>query len=428
MTQANSPSTARIMVYSHDAFGLGNLRRMLAICEYLLDCCPHLSVLLVSGSPMIHAFRLPKGLDYIKLPCLNRDVSGQLSAKYLGTSFEETVALRSHLIQLSAIHFKPDLLLVDKKPTGLGGELGATLDYLQGNLPNSKCVLLLRDILDAPEKTVDEWVRWRYYQTIQTYYDQILVVGMQAVFDVVQEYRLPAAIAHKVRYCGYIHKRAAGQEVEQAEDGNYATPPIQPDLKSTDRLVLVTPGGGEDGYSLVNTYLAGLKSLAEHPSDLSFHSLILCGPEMPLAQQSQLQQLAAECSGVTFRSFTNHLLSYLAAADVVVAMSGYNTVTEILALRKQAVVVPRTQPSQEQLIRATRFAQRGWVTMLHPDKLKGRSLLRAVVTKLANPSCSPSGIDFNGLPQICRYLSELLSPPVSSSKRFRDSPLMSLLV
>ncbi|MEL7224866.1 MAG: glycosyltransferase, partial [Cyanobacteria bacterium J06576_12] len=55
----------RIMVYSHDAFGLGNLRRMLAICEHLLTRWPNLSILLVSGSPMIHEFRLPVGLDYI---------------------------------------------------------------------------------------------------------------------------------------------------------------------------------------------------------------------------------------------------------------------------------------------------------------------------------------------------------------------------
>ncbi|MEO0457541.1 MAG: glycosyltransferase, partial [Cyanobacteria bacterium P01_A01_bin.114] len=113
----------RLMVYSHDAFGLGNLRRMLAICDYLLSCWPRLSILLVSGSPMLQGFRLPKRLDYIKLPCLSRGVSGELSAKYLGTSIEETVELRSQLIYSAAAHYKPDLLLIDKKPTGLRREL-----------------------------------------------------------------------------------------------------------------------------------------------------------------------------------------------------------------------------------------------------------------------------------------------------------------
>ena len=55
----------KLMVYSHDAFGLGNIRRMLEICQYLLKAIPNLSILLVSGSPMLQSFRLPPGLDYI---------------------------------------------------------------------------------------------------------------------------------------------------------------------------------------------------------------------------------------------------------------------------------------------------------------------------------------------------------------------------
>ncbi|MEO1619972.1 MAG: glycosyltransferase [Cyanobacteria bacterium J06632_3] len=388
------------MVYSHDAFGLGNLRRMLAICEHLLNSIPDLSILLLSGSPMIHEFRLPKGLDYIKLPCLNRGISGQLAAKYLGTSLEETVVLRSQLIQLAAAHFKPDILLVDKKPTGLKGELTDTLDYLQNSLPLSKRVLLLRDILDAPKKTIGEWVRWRYYQTIQAYYDQVLVVGMQSVFDLVKEYRLPPAIGQKVRHCGYIRK--------QFENSDRAHLLASMRLAPNDPFVLVTPGGGEDGYSLVHTYIEGMVELEAH-GELPFRSLVLCGPEMPLVQQQQLEQLAQGCRSVIFHRFTNHLLSYMQAADVTVSMCGYNTVTEVLSMGKRAVVIPRTKPSQEQLIRAGRFAKRKWLTMIHPDKVTGRSLIETVLTKLTAPPTA-NDIDFDGLPNIARCLNELTSP------------------
>ena len=58
----------KLMVYSHDAFGLGNIRRMLAICQYLLRTLPNVSILVVSGSPALHTLSLPEGLDYIKLP------------------------------------------------------------------------------------------------------------------------------------------------------------------------------------------------------------------------------------------------------------------------------------------------------------------------------------------------------------------------
>ncbi|MEM8832200.1 MAG: glycosyltransferase, partial [Cyanobacteria bacterium P01_G01_bin.19] len=141
------------MVYSHDAFGLGNIRRMSAICQHLLESIPNLSILLLSGSPMLQSFRLPPGLDYIKLPCLNRGVSGDMAVKYLHTDVESTLKLRSELILAAAKNYQPDLVLVDKKPSGIKGELDLAIDYLKSNLPATKFVLLLRDILDTPQKT-----------------------------------------------------------------------------------------------------------------------------------------------------------------------------------------------------------------------------------------------------------------------------------
>lgn len=364
---------------------------------------------------MIHEFRLPNGLDYIKLPCLNRGVSGELSAKYLGTSVEETVALRSHLIHLAATHFKPDLLLVDKKPTGLKGELTATLDYLQKSLPKSRRVLLLRDILDAPKKTIDEWCRLGYYAAIRAHYDQVLVVGMQAVFDLTKEYSLPPSIACKVRYCGYIRKPSGSLNRTELRS--------QLGIEQTEQLVLVTPGGGEDGYNLLYTYLQGLKDISESTEqDETVRSLVLCGPEMPTEQCVRLQQLAVNCSSIVFKSFTNNFLSYLKAADVVVSMGGYNTITETLALGKRVVVVPRIQPSQEQLIRATRFAHRNWIAMVHPEQMTGRSLILAVLAQLDNPLPKlpelPEKLNFDGLANVAQHLTALISSdrqPVSSS-------------
>ena len=75
----------RLLVYSHDTFGLGNIRRMLAICEHLVEADVALSILLVTGSPVIHNLRLPARLDYIKLPCLTRRDFENYDVKYLGT-------------------------------------------------------------------------------------------------------------------------------------------------------------------------------------------------------------------------------------------------------------------------------------------------------------------------------------------------------
>lgn len=387
----------RLMVYSHDAFGLGNLRRMLSICEFLLENSADLSILLISGSPMLHAFRLPKGLDYIKLPCLNRGQQGELSAKYLGTDLTETVQLRSQLIYDAALHFRPDLLLVDKKPTGIEHELDRTLDYLQQHCPATKMVLLLRDILDSPAKTIAEWHQYDYYQTIQSRYDQVLVVGMPEVFDIAQEYQFPLPLACKVCYCGYIRKAARSIAPENLRRMLRIAPAAP--------LVLVTPGGGEDGFPLVESYLKGLQTLS---AETSLRSMILCGPEMPLHHQATLQKLALQCPGADVQIFTDQLLGYLESADLVVSMGGYNTLTEVLSLGKKSVVVPRVQPSQEQWIRAQRFMARGWVRAIHPESITPRSLIQTVLEELnALPSPSNLTINFNGLPQISHCLSEL---------------------
>ncbi|MEM9164290.1 MAG: glycosyltransferase, partial [Cyanobacteria bacterium P01_F01_bin.4] len=265
-------------------------------------------------------------------------------------------------------------------------------------------VLLLRDILDTPEKTTFEWHKLGYYQDIQAHYDQVLVVGMQTVFDLVQEYRFPLPIAHKVDYCGYIRKQPDHPKVDLRQ---------QLGLKRDDKLVLVTPGGGEDGYDLVNTYLQGLRQ-----TDEAFHSLVLCGPEMPAEQQMMLQQLAARCPRVTLQTFTDDLLSHLSAADAVVSMGGYNTLTEILTVGKRTVVVPRVKPSQEQLIRAERFAKRGLVQMIHPEYVTPRSLIQAVRDQLTTRAAIPAGLDFNGLPQMANHLAALMAPVGQTASPF----------
>jgi predicted glycosyltransferase len=388
----------RLMVYSHDGFGLGNIRRMLAICEHLLNDLPQLSILLVSGSPMVQGFRLPRGLDYIKLPCLNRGEEGNLVAKYLGTATEETIQLRSDLILSVTANFKPDLLLVDKKPYGIRHELSATLNHCKTSLPETQLVLLLRDILDSPETTIADWQINNYYDAIQRFYSSVLVVGIREVFDVCKEYQFPSEIARKVHYCGYIRRPLGCKSVSRVRRELRLSP--------GQRLVLVTPGGGEDGYPLVEAYLAGLALL---PTSHNFRSLIICGPEMPQQQKQSLTQMAKQFPQVQLGEFTDDLISYMAAADAVAAMGGYNTICEILSAGKRAVVVPRNKPSEEQLIRAARMSRLGLFKAIHPQQLTPKVLMRSVLQQLSHDRLSPGlHLDMDALPRISQHLSRLL--------------------
>lgn len=362
----------RVLVYSHDTFGLGNIRRMLEVARHLVQSSPEVSVLVVTGSPMLHAFRIPARVDYVKLPCLARNTEGRYGARYLDMSLDATVRLRANLIRSTIADFAPDLILVDKKPFGVEDELSGAFSELATGDQRPKLVLLLRDILDSPEETTRVWRKNGCFEAIEAYYDQVLVVGSADVFDLRREYQFPPFAAAKVRFCGYIAR----------QPGHRARADARRELHVTDQqpLVLVTPGGGEDGAALVGCYLAGLHAL---PAAQRPRSHVVCGPEMGSVERAAVHAAAAALPQVSLADFSDDMMSLMAAADVVVSMGGYNTVCELLTSHKRAVVVPRIKPGLEQCIRAERMASLGLLRMLHPQRMTPSALLDAVQREIA---------------------------------------------
>jgi len=389
----------RILVYSHDTFGLGNIRRMLAISQSLVAAFADVSVLIVTGSPMLQGFRVAPGIDYVKLPCLKRTQTGSYAAKSLNLDLQDTVRLRRNMITSVVADFAPHVILVDKKPFGVENELEPALQAAARRRSAPKLVLLLRDILDTPEATIPVWEKNGYHEAIERLYDRVLVVGSPDLFDVRAEYRFPRASAEKVRYCGFIGR----------ERGRRTRAQVRQELGIGDaRLVLVTPGGGEDGQQLITSYLRGLR---EHPPGADVATLLISGPEMPQAARDAANAAVGESPLVMHREFTDDMMSCMDAADVVVSMGGYNTICEILTLRKRAIVVPRTRPVQEQLIRAERMARLGLMRMIHPAMLGARQLMSAVRDEMNRENVCASRmyqVDLDGLERIRATLGGML--------------------
>lgn len=382
----------RVMVYSHDTYGLGNIRRMLTVSEHLLDSVPGVSVLVVTGSPMVQEFRIRQGLDYIKLPCLSRTGREEYSAKSLSTDIGALIRLRSGIIVAAARDFQPDVLLVDKKPDGIKHELAPALEHLSRQQKPCRIALVLRDILDAPEATAAAWEERGYAAILEKFFQSVLVLGSADVFDAAAEYRFPPAIRHMTEYCGYVRRTAPAGGVEELRNRLLG--------EGRERLVLVTPGGGEDGFHLLRNYVAGLQWLS------GTRTVIVSGPEMPAAQRESVRNAVAGNPDVTMTEFTGELMRYMAAADVVVSMAGYNTICEILSLNKRAVTVPRVRPVIEQWIRAERLARLGLVENLSPDSLTPRLLANAVNRQLNAPAPPPADtvIDMDGLRTVARWV------------------------
>ena len=177
--------------------------------------------------------------------------------------------------------------------------------------------------------------------------------------------------------------------------------------------MLVTPGGGEDGYLLVKTYLQGQEFLKQ--SHKHIKSLIFCGPEMPREHKQELYEIGAKYPQVEMREFSNDLMSYVSAADAVVSMGGYNTVCEILSAAKPAIIVPRTKPSEEQLIRSQRMQNNGLLKSIHPENLTPSSLMKQLVQTCENPE-KPKDIDLEGLTKVTRHIRNLLAEKITYSQ------------
>lgn len=361
----------RVLIYSHDTFGLGNIRRMLEVARHLVQASSDVSVLVITGSAALYAMRIPPGIDYLKLPCLSRDVDGSYGARSLPLSLDTAVRLRANLIKSAIADFAPDLILVDKKPFGVEDELAGALEAMSQVARRPKLVLLLRDILDSAESTSRIWRKNGYFDAISTYYDRVLVVGCPQVYDLRREYAFPPFAAAKVEFCGYIARepgRRSREVVRRALDVDDSEP-----------LLLVTPGGGEDGYELVDTALCALEAM---PTTQRPRTHIVCGPEMSEPRRARVHLAAQALPTVSVQDYCDDMMSVLDAADVVLAMGGYNTVCELLTLRKRALLVPRVKPGVEQCLRAERMAALGFVRMLHPELLGPDTLAAALQAEL----------------------------------------------
>jgi predicted glycosyltransferase len=191
---------AAVMFYSHDSYGLGHLRRTLALARHLRAD----SQLIVTGSPLAHRFQFPPGTDYIKLPSVLKRGEERYEPRYLRVPFSDVSDLRRDLLLCSARHLRPDVLIVDNVPRGLKGELLPTLAYLKEQ--SCRLVLGLRDVVDEAEWVKRTWRDDGSYELLDDVYDLILVYGRRDVYDVVEEYDFSPEAAAKTRFVGYLRR------------------------------------------------------------------------------------------------------------------------------------------------------------------------------------------------------------------------------
>ncbi|MGH3505641.1 MAG: glycosyltransferase family protein, partial [Nocardioidaceae bacterium] len=237
------------------------------------------------------------------------------------------------------------------------------------------------------------------------HYDDVLVYGSREVFDLGAQYDWPDDVKSLVHYCGYVC----------APPGSATAKPLRRRLlrdAPDGRLVLAMAGGGADAHALFETLLRALPRIrADQPCAVT----IVTGPFVSASSWSTLKRLSRGLPVRLIRS-VGATLPYLSAADLVVAMAGYNTTAEILGSGIRALLVPRKGPSAEQQMRASRFADRGWVHWLPPSTLAEETLADAVLAALESPRPKPAvPPDLDGARRAVQHLLSDMSEPAAES-------------
>jgi predicted glycosyltransferase len=345
--QAAGSGSVRVLIYSHDTFGLGHLRRSRAIANALVPERPGVSVVIISGSPVIGSFEFGQGVDYVRVPGVTKQPDGDYRSLNLNVPIEDAVRLREALILQTAETFRPDIFIVDKEPAGFRGEVVPALERLRAL--GCRIVLGVRDVLDEPTLLVPEWERKGATEILGRFYDEIWVYGLPEVYRPMAALSLPSRLARRTTYTGYLRR-----EVPKASSLTY-----HPKI-TRQPFILVTTGGGGDGEDVIDWVI----SAYEADDRIELPALIVFGPFINRDHRRGFLERIARHPKLDAISFDTKLELLMRKAAGVVAMGGYNTFCEILSLDKRSLIVPRTRPRREQLIRAMEAERLGLVRAL----------------------------------------------------------------
>ncbi len=363
-------STYNILMYSHDTYGLGHIRRTMAIAEHLK--APDVNVLILTGSPIAGRFSFPDQIDFVRIPGMIKKTNDEYLPLSIKINPAHAVDIRQNIITATAKTFQPDLFIVDKEPLGLKKEVLPTLLWFRRCLPRTKTILGLRDIMDDADTVKADWQKKGVYDILDQLYSEIWIYGNQELYDPIVQYDIPETVSKKMYFTGYIPRNIPGKDAARKMRKKYG-------VRENEKLVLVTTGGGGDGHSLMHTFLTMIES---EPNPAPFKSVLISGPFMPRQEREHLFARAKRL-GIRTWEFYQKMEEIMSAADLVVSMGGYNTICEILSQGTLSLVIPRETPRMEQLIRAQALHERQLVDYI-PWHDMSPALLKTKIMNLLN--------------------------------------------
>ena len=429
MRDTTTADALRVVLYSHDSVGLGHTRRNLAIAEALAAGLPEatgrpVSGLVISGASDAAQFPLPDGWDWLLVPGITKHSNGTGPGASTEKSVEESRApltyvprrldvapqrvrgLRSSVITGALLSFRPHLVIVDRHPFGADGELDEPLTAFRAEKPEARIVLGLREVLDDPVTAMREWEHVGV-DRVAHLYDELWVYGDRAVHDTIATGEIPPQLVHKTHFTGLLSAdRPARADVDLPESP----------------FVVTMVGGGGDGAALA-------RAAAAAPLPEGVEQLLVTGPQMPAADRMAVHS-AAVVAGSRTRVVTTvpDGFACIRRADALIAMGGYNTVTEALATDTPTFVFPRVEPRTEQLIRARGLGEQGSLDWCAPSSLTADAIGEWIADAVASDGATRERqatarrrLRLDGLARVVELAAGLAAPDATRARALSPS-------
>ena len=353
-------SKKRIVFYSQHLVGVGHHFRNRQIIRALAD---EYDVYFIDGGRSVPGATLPASIQTHHLTPVFKDLtSGCLTSE---TEYDIQTVLKSRKQALISLidRICPDIFIIEYFPFArweLASELlAATYKARSINL-NIRIVCSLRDV---PRRTQNADL---IYSILNRHFHALLIHADPQLTRLEDHFPHTNKIHIPVHYTGYV---------------------VEP-LKDVDRgfqkqnSVLVSVGGGADGYNLINPCIKAWQHLYQRGIVKDRKMVIFTGPFMPQAQYATLESM---CNGGPFQidRFTPHFLQWMQMADLSISRAGYNTCMNILETCTRAILVPGSLVSDQEF-RAHQLSKLGLADTISPKNLTTNKLAKAIVNALSS--------------------------------------------
>jgi predicted glycosyltransferase len=395
MSTKREGQSMNVYILSQHSLGVGHLSRTSLLASEMAKT-PGVSVVHISCGPPVGIIPSHPDVSLVELPPLV--VKGMSSTELVpletGKTREDVEKVRVDTIAALFRERRPDMFITEFfpfSPHRLDGTVLPVLGLIKKTYPDCAILCSSRDIPICHREVIHAGLVARITSILDTYYDLLLVHSDPAVVRLMD---IPKYRALKpscpVVYTGYICERRETAPHPASTVG---------------RRILVTVGGGRDGYRVVESAV----TVAARKGGYWFD--IVCGPFMEKGRVDEMDRRAGRLSNTRLFRSVHNLRETIGGYDLVICSGGYNTLIETIIRRKRCISIPRAG-SYEQAKRVGMFSAKGLVAPILESRLTARGLSRLIEEVLAADYRPAAAINTDGLKNTLAVIRHALSSGV----------------